>query len=124
MTSQLHPAVRALGLAVGGLVLLVGGFLAAYSGLKSLAQAGMPAPPAPMATPPAAQNYIANPDAARRRVRLLVKQSHGDWARLSADDRRLLNSVTGGHGRDMLRAMAKEQTAREPQAARRPRRKE
>jgi len=46
MSLQLHPALRAFGVGVGGLVLLVGGSLAAYSGLKSLAQAGTPAPPA------------------------------------------------------------------------------
>lgn len=97
MTSQLHPAVRALGLAVGGLVLLVGGFLAAYSGLKSVAQAGIPAPPAPVPAAPATPNY-RDPSVMMARARLVLRQTHGDWSRVSPGDRRLLNGVTGGHG--------------------------
>ena len=112
MSLQLHPALRALGVGVGGLVLLVGGSLAAYSGLKSLAQAGTPAPPASTAAKQPAQG--ADPAATLRRAHLLAKKSHGDWTLLSVDDQRLLNSVTGGHGRDLLHSMARERSAGKP----------
>jgi len=115
MSLQLHPALRAFGVGVGGLVLLVGGSLAAYSGLKSLAQAGTPAPPAPPASTAAKQPAQgADPAATLRRAHLLAKKSHGDWTLLSVDDQRLLNSVTGGHGRDLLHSMARERSAGKP----------
>lgn len=110
MTLQLHPALRALGLAVGGLLLLVVGSLAVYSGMKSLAQAAMPTPPAPVAAAPPAPDY-RDSSVMMAHARLVVRQTHGDWGRVSPDDKRLLNGVTGGHGREMLRFMAKTQGA-------------
>jgi len=115
MSLSLHPALRALGLTLGGLVLLVGGSLAAYSGLKAMAQAGVPVPPAPTAGVAPAQNYIADPAAAAKRIPLLVRQSHGDWSRLSDADRQMLDSMTAGHGRQMLRSLAQKQNANRPQ---------
>ncbi len=108
MSLQIHPALRASGLALGGLVLLVLGSLAAVKGLSALAQAGMPAPPAPVPAAPATPNY-RDPSVMMARARLVLRQTHGDWSRVSPADRRLLNGVTGGHGREMLRAMAKKQ---------------
>lgn len=90
-------------------MLLVGGTLAAYSGLRALAQAGASAPPVHVATAPPAQG--ADPAATLKRARLLARQSHGDWSRLSAADQLLLNGPTGGHGRDLLRSLVREQAA-------------
>jgi hypothetical protein len=116
MLSQLHPALRALSLAFGGLLVVVLGSYAAYSGLRALAQSGMPAPPrlavaAPSAGQTAGQNYMADPATASKRVSLLVKQSHGDWNRLSDTDQKMLNGMTAGHGREMLQGLAKQETA-------------
>lgn len=116
MSLRIHPALRALGVVLGGLALLVLGSLAAVKGLSALAQAGMAPPPAPA---PPAPVQGADPAATMERARLLARQSHGDWTRLSAEDQRLLNGVTGGHGREMLRAQAAH-----AQAADKPRRKE
>jgi len=113
MSLPLHPALRALGLTLGGSLLLVGGTLAAYTGLRAVAQATAAAPPAPVvATTPAAQNYIANPATGRNRVGLLVAQSHGDWSRLSTADQAMLNSMTAGHGHEMFRDLVKQYNAR------------
>ena len=111
MALQLHPALRALGVGLGGLALLIGGSLAAYSGLKSLIQAAVSAPPAPVAAP-AAQNYIANPAVGGKRIPLIVKQSHGDWNRVSVADQKMLESMTAGHGRAMFQDLVKKQSAR------------
>jgi hypothetical protein len=120
MTLSLHPALRALGLTLGGLALLVGGSLAAYTGMKSLAQAGMPAPPTPVATTPPPPAQGADPAATMERARLLARQSHGDWSRLSAADQRLLDGPTGGRGRDLLRSIVREQAAPRETAGARP----
>ena len=112
MSLQSHPVLRGLALALGGLILLVAGSLAAYTGMKSLAQAGAPAPPAPVPAAPAMPDY-RNPSVMMARTRLVLRQTHGDWSRVSPNDRRLLNGVTGGRGREMLRSMAKTQGAAE-----------
>ena len=114
MLRQLHPAVRVLGVVVGGLILLVFGSLAAYNGLKSLAQTNITVSAAPIAAAKPAQDNIANPTVMMKKARLVAVQSHGNWARVSPDDQRLLNGVTGGHGREMLRALAHEQAAKKP----------
>ncbi len=105
MSLQIRPALRALGVGVGGLALL--GSLAAVKGLSSLAQAGMAEPPASVAAPAPERNYVADPAAVRKRLPLIIKQSHGDWNRVSPDDQKMLNSMTEGHGRGMLESLAK-----------------
>lgn len=52
------------------------------------------------------QNYLDNPRAAMKRVERLARESGGDWNKLSANDQRMLNSMTLGRGRQMLETTA------------------
>ena len=107
MSLRIHPTLRALGIGVCGLALLVAGSLAAVRGLSSLAQAGMAEPAAPAAAAAPERNYAAEAAEAKKRIPLIIKQSHGDWNRVSPEDQKLLNAATEGHGRGMLEAQAK-----------------
>ena len=113
MSLQLHPALRALGVGIGGLALLVVGSLAAVKGLTALARAGEPEKAVPAAATPA-QASRASPEATMKRARFLARRSHGDWMRLSLDDQRLLDGITAGHGREMLRGLAKDRAVGKP----------
>ena len=112
MQLHLHPALRAFSLGLGVLALLVIGSLAAVKGLTALARASEPEQPVPAATP--VKTSGAGPEATMKRARFLAKQSHGDWTQLSGDDQRLLDSITAGHGREMLRGLARNSAAGKP----------
>lgn len=45
----------------------------------------------------------AHPRQASRVLQELVKRSHGDYSRLSADEQNWVDGMTGGHGAPMLR---------------------
>ncbi len=64
-------------------------------------------------------DYISHPDAATKRIDVLAKQARGDYESLSQDDQQWLDSVTGGHGRDMMYGRYDALVAKEKAAKRR-----
>ena len=54
------------------------------------------------------QRYVDNPRAASKRVERIVRESGGDWNKVAPDDQRLLDSMTQGRGKQMLRLKADE----------------
>ncbi len=53
-----------------------------------------------------AEQYMANPRKAMEHLRLIARQTRGDWDRAAPSDRQLMDSFTGGHGRAMLKMLA------------------
>jgi hypothetical protein len=54
------------------------------------------------------QRYADNPRAASKRVERIARESGGDWNKVAPDDQRLLDSMTLGRGKQMLRLRADE----------------
>jgi hypothetical protein len=52
-------------------------------------------------------DYIAEPDRAQAEVTRMARESHGDFWRLSRDDRRWLDSMTAGHGPQAIERAAR-----------------
>ena len=64
------------------------------------------APQAPGEQPLPDQDYMRNPRGAAERVERLARETGGDWNKLSPQDQRMMDSMTAGRGREMLRTKA------------------
>lgn len=67
------------------------------------------------------QMFADNPQATSARVRRLVRETGGDWNKLSPNDQRMMDAMSMGHGREMLKGLAetmkKQETVRATEAA-------
>lgn len=81
-----------------GAVLLLGLFLFFVS------RATAPKPHAPLPSQRYLyRDYVEHGDLAAKQVDKLAIETHGDISKVSPDDRDWLDSMTGGHGADLLR---------------------
>lgn len=89
-----------------GAVIFVGLWAIVAPRPEPVTPAARPAPAANTSGSSSAPDYGAHPQEVMAHVRLLVKQTGGDWSRLSPADQQMLNGLTGGHGFQMFHRIA------------------
>lgn len=79
--------------------------LVAIAFILGLAFLFRPERPAPVGPRP--PEYRTDPDQGAKRVDQLAAEVSGDFEKLQPDDQRWLDSMTAGHGADLIRSRAK-----------------